>query len=86
MALFVKYFWVIKFLFISEGTNIVRRWGSGDDAAGWVWGIPRFRDIPLGSTKVPSSGFLGFVTSRLLNLQRGISFVFRGFCRIHYSS
>ena len=46
--------------------------------------FPGFRDIPLGSTKVPSSGFLGLVTSWLSNLQRGISFVFRGICRLHY--
>ena len=68
VTLFVEYFWVIKFLSLSKGANIVRRWSFGDDAAGWVWGIPRFRDIPLGSAKVPGSGFLGFVTSGLLNL------------------
>ena len=44
--MFVEYFWGIKFLFLSEGANIVRQWGSGDDVAGWVWGILRFRDIP----------------------------------------
>ena len=68
VALFVEYFWVRKFLSLYEGANIVRGWGSGDDAAGWVWGIPKFRDIPLGSVKVPGSWFLGFVTSGLLNL------------------
>ena len=47
-----------------------------------MWDIPRFGDIPLGSAKVPSSGLLSLVTSGLLNLQRGISFVFRGFCRL----
>ena len=47
-----------------------------------MWDVPKFGDIPLGSTKVPSSGFLGLVTIRLLNLQRKISFVFRGFCRL----
>ena len=46
--------------------------------------FPGFGDIPLGSAKVPSSGFLGLVTSWLSNLQRGISFVFRGICRLHY--
>ena len=82
VALFVEYFWVKKFLFLFEGAIIVRRRGSSDDAAGGVWDIPRFGEIPLGSAKVPSSGFLGHVTSGLLNLQRGISFVFRGFCRL----
>ena len=71
MALFVEYFWVIKFLFLFEGENIVRQWGSGDDVTGWVWGVPWFKDIPLGFAKVPGSGFLGFVTSGLLNLQNG---------------
>ena len=85
MALFVE-FLVRKFLFHLEGANIVHRWGSSDDVAGWVWGVPRFRDIPLGSTKVSSSKFLGFVTSGLLNLQRGISFLYPGFCRIRYPS
>ena len=47
MALFVEHLWVIKFLFLSKGANIVRWWGS---------------------TKVPGSGFLGIVTSGLLNL------------------
>ena len=47
-----------------------------------MWDVPRLKDIPLGSTKVPSSGFLGLVTSGLSNLERGISFVFRGFCRL----
>ena len=31
----------------------------------------------------PSQRFLGLVTSELLNLQRRISFVFRGFCHLH---
>ena len=56
MALFVEWFWVRKFSFISEGADIIRRWGFGDDAPDCMWGIPRFRDIPLGSAKVPSSG------------------------------
>ena len=55
VALFVEHLWVRKFLFLYEGANIVRRWGS---------------------TKVPGSGFLGFVTSGLLNLQKGIFFFF----------
>ena len=38
--------------------------------------ITRFRDNPLGFSKVPSSGFLGLVTSGLSNLRRRISFVF----------
>ena len=41
-----------------------------------------FGDIPLRYAKVPSSGFLGLVTSGLSNLKRGISFVFQGFCRL----
>ena len=40
VALFVEYFWVGKFLFLYEGANIVRRWGSGDDAASWVGIFP----------------------------------------------
>ena len=84
VALFVEYFWVIKFLFLSEGAIIIRRWGCGDDAAGSFWDIPRFGGIRLGSVKVPSSGFLGLLPSGLLNLKRGISFIFRGFCRLHY--
>ena len=39
---------------------------SNDDAASWVWSVPRFKDIPLGSAKVPGLGFLGFVTSGLV--------------------
>ena len=49
-----------------------------------MWDVPRFRDIPLGSEKVPSLRFLGLVTSGLSNLQRGISFVFLRFCRLHF--
>ena len=64
------------------GAIIMRWWGSSDDAASSVWDIPRFGNIPLGFVKVPSSGLLGLVTSGLLNLQRKISFVFRGFCRL----
>ena len=71
-------------MFLFEGANIIRRWGSGDDVVGCVWGIPRrYRDIPLGSARVPSSRFLGLVTSGLSNLKRRISFVFRGFFRLH---
>ena len=55
-------------MFLSEGANIICRWGSSDDVIGWVWGIPRFRDIPLRSKKVRGLGFLGFVTCGLLNL------------------
>ena len=49
-----------------------------------MWDIPRFGDILLGSAKVPSSRLLGLVTNGLLNIQRGISFVFRGFYRLCY--
>ena len=56
MALFVKWFWVRKSLFLYEGAYIIRRWGGCDDAPGCVWGIPRLRDIPLGSVKVLGSG------------------------------
>ena len=55
MSLFVEYFWVRKFLLLSQDAIFIRRWGSGDDVAGGMWNVPRFRDIPLGSTKVPSS-------------------------------
>ena len=41
-----------------------------------MWGVPKLRDIPLGSAKVLGLRFLGFVTSGLLNLQRGISLGF----------
>ena len=83
VALFVEYFWVGKFLFLFEGAIIICRWGSGDDIVGGLWDIPRFGAIPLGYVKVPSSGFLGFVTSGLSNLQKGIYFLFRGFCCLH---
>ena len=33
IALFVEYYWVIRILFLSECSIIIRRWGSGDDAA-----------------------------------------------------
>ena len=56
MALFVEWFWVRKFLFLSESADIIRQWGAGYDAPGCVWGIPRFIDIPLGFTKVPCDG------------------------------
>ena len=76
MALFVRCSWVGKFLFLSRVVNIVCRRDSSDDAAGWVWGVPRFKDIPLGPAKVLGLRFLGYVASGLLNLQKGISFVF----------
>ena len=50
-ALFIEYFWVIKFLFPFEGAIIIRRRSSGDDVACGVWDIPRFGEIPIGSTK-----------------------------------
>ena len=68
VALFARYSCIRKFLFLCKVVNIIRQWGSDDDVAGRGWGVPRFRDIPLGLMKVPGSGFLGFVTSRLLNL------------------
>ena len=55
VALFIEHFCVRKFLFLSEGANIIHRWCYG---------------------KFPSLGFLGFVTSGLLNLQMGISLYF----------
>ena len=76
VALFVEYFWVRKLFLLSEGAIIIPGWRSGDDAAGGMWDVPRFGDIRLGSTKVPSSGFLGLVTSGLSNLKKGIYFVF----------
>ena len=57
MALFIKYFWVRKFLFLSKGAIIICRWGSGDDTACGFWDILRFGGIPLGYVMVPSSGF-----------------------------
>ena len=56
LALFVEWFWVRKFLLLSEGADIICQWGAGDDAPSCVWGIPSFKDIPLGSTKVPGLG------------------------------
>ena len=41
-----------------------------------MWDIPRFEDIPLGSTKVPSSGLLGLVTSGLFKPPKGDFFCF----------
>ena len=66
--MFVEYFWVRKFLLLSEAAIVIRRCGSGDDAVGSMWDVPRFRFIPLGSVKVPSLGFLGIGTSGLSNL------------------
>ena len=65
------------------GAFIVRRWGSDDEVVGSFWDTPRFWDIPLGPAKLPSPGFLSFVTSGLSNLQEGISFVFQGSCHLH---
>ena len=48
-----------------------------------MWDVPRFGDIPLGSARVPSSGFLGIVSSWPSNLQIGVSHVFLGFCRLY---
>ena len=56
MALFIEWFWVRKFLFLSKGADIIFQWGSSDDAPGCVWVIPRFKDIPLGSATVPGLG------------------------------
>ena len=44
--------------------------------------VPRFGDIPLGYARVLSTGFLGLVTSWFSNLQREVSLVFLGFCRL----
>ena len=40
VALFVEYFWVRKFLLLSENVIVIRRWGSSDDATGGMWGVP----------------------------------------------
>ena len=70
-------------VFVSfEGVFIVRRWGSSDEVVGGFWDTHRFWVIPLGPVKLPSQGFLSFVTSGLSNLQRGISFVFQGYYRL----
>ena len=72
-------------VFVSfEGAFVVRQWGSNDEAVGIFWDTPKFGDIPLGPANLPSPGLLGFVTSGLSNLQRGISFVFQGSCCLHY--
>ena len=68
MALYVEYFWVRKLLLISEDAIVIHRWGFGDDVTGGMWDVPRFGDIPLGSTRVLSLGFLGLVASWLSNL------------------
>ena len=52
-----------KFLFLYRVTDIVRRRASNYDVVGCVWGVPRFRAFLLGPAKVPSSRFLGFVSS-----------------------
>ena len=71
-------------VFVSfEGEFIVHRWGFSDEVVGGFLDTPRFEDIPLGPAKLPSPRFLGFVTSGLSNLQRGISFVFQGSCHLH---
>ena len=56
MALFAWYSWVRKIWSLSKIENIVRRWGSDDDVAGWVQGVSMFRFIPSGPTKVLGSG------------------------------
>ena len=68
VALFSRYSWVRKFFFLSKVANIVRWWGSSNYVVDWVWGVPRFRDIPLGPAQVPSLRFSGFVASLPLNL------------------
>ena len=70
-------------VFVSfDGVFIVRRWGSSDEAVGGFWDTHRFWVIPLGPVKLPSQGFLSFVTSGLSNLQWGISFVFQVYSRL----
>ena len=79
MSLFMEYFWVRKFLLLLRGASIVRRWG--DVAIGGFKDTPRFRVIPLGPTKLPSSRFLRFVgyqTSKkgfLLSFKGLVSFI-----------
>ena len=68
VALFVEYFWVRKFLLLSKDVIVIRWWGSGDDAVGDMWDVPKSGDMPLGSSRVLSSGFLGLVASWLSNL------------------
>ena len=65
-------------MFLFEGAIIIRQWGSGDDVVGDMWDVPRFGDIPLGSAKVPSSGFLGLVT-RYQTFIGGFLLSFEGF-------
>ena len=48
--------------------STVDQWGSGDEALGGFWDIPKFGVIPLGPVKVLGSGFLCFVISGLSNL------------------
>ena len=50
---------------------------------GGFWDTPKFGDIPLGPAKLPSPEFLGFVTSALSNLPRGIYVVFQGSYHLH---
>ena len=83
VALFVEYFWVRNFFILFKDAIIIHQWGSGDDVTGGMWDVPRFGDIPLGSARVPSSGFLGLVSSWLSNLQIGVSHVFLGFCHLY---
>ena len=42
VALFVEYFWVIKFLLFLKDAIVIRWWGSGDDVVGSMWDVPRF--------------------------------------------
>ena len=79
LALFVEYFWVRKFLFLSKGAIIIHSRGSGDDIADDVWDIPKFGDILVSFAKVPSSGFLGLVSSGLLKSRGGFLLFFEGF-------
>ena len=65
-------FWVIKFLLLLRACP-----SFGDEAVGGFWDTPRVGVIPLGLLKLPSLGFLGFVTGGLSNLQVGISYLSR---------
>ena len=75
MALFVEWFWVRKFLFLFEGVDIICQWGSDDDAPGCFLGIPKFRDIPLGSAKVPDLGCYTLRGGFLVSFEGSIVFI-----------
>ena len=47
VAMFVEYFWVRKFFLLFEDAIFIRRWGSGDDAVGSMWDVPRFWGHPI---------------------------------------